>query len=91
MADEQHPLERRAAMLGERFAKRVDLMANLMRPDGRALFSQRLPEQQALTFWRKHRNDELGQAVLSTWSPVQVLELDQRLMRANEANGTGLA
>ena len=76
-------------MLADRLGKRGDLMANLMRPDGRALFSERVSEQDAIRFWRKHRFDELGQSVLSTWTPDQVLKLDQRLMQQNELDNRG--
>lgn len=82
-------MERRAALLAQRLQGRIDLMANMMRPDGRALFSTRLSEQKALAFWNSHRFDELGQSVLSTWRPDQILKLDLRLAQANEADGLG--
>lgn len=81
---DQHPLERRATALAEALTRRVDTMAALMRPNGRQVFTQRLPEQQALEFFQRHRFDDLGQRVLSTWTPDQILDLDQRLMRAND-------
>lgn len=84
MPSQQHPLERRAAALADAFTKRTDLMAQLMRPDGRAVFHERLPEQKALEFWQRHRYDDIGQNVLSTWTPDQVLQLDQRLMQASQ-------
>jgi hypothetical protein len=74
-------------MLAEAFTQRTDLLAAMMRPDDRQIFHQRLAEPKALEFWRKHRFDDLGQSVMSTWRPDQVVELDQRLAQANEADG----
>ena len=88
-ASSQHPLERRANALAQQLQAWVNLMAAMMRPDGRALFSTRLSNQKALEFWQKHRFDDLGQSVLSTWSPDQILQLDQKLAQAHEdGNGT---
>lgn len=89
MPESQHPLERRAAMLAEKLNVRIDTMAALMRPDGRPVFHDRLPERDALAFWRKHRFDDMGKTVLSTWPADQVMKLDLRLAQANEADGLG--
>lgn len=90
MAEQQnHPLERRSAMLADALGKRVDLMATMMRPDNRPIFHQRLSEPDAVRFWRQHRFDDLGKAVMSSWTPDQILNLDTRLMQANEADGLG--
>lgn len=83
-------MERRANLLAERLKARVDLMANMMRPGGRAIFHTRKSEVEALKFWRAHRYDELGEKVLSTWRPDQILKLDLRLAQANESEGTAV-
>lgn len=83
-----HPLERRADMLAQALTQRVDMMAAMMRPDDRQIFHQRLSEPSALQFWRKHRFDDMGQQIMSTWTPDQIIGLDQRLAQANEADGT---
>lgn len=82
-------MERRAAALADALNKRVDLMAGLMRPEGRAVFHERKSEQQALEFWQRHRYDEMGQKVLSTWTPDQIIALDQRLMQAQQGDFQG--
>lgn len=89
-AEDQHPLERRAQALAQGITSRVNMMASMMRPDGRPVFHTRLSDAKALDFWRKHRYDELGQSVISTWRPDQILDLDQRLSQANEADGLGV-
>ena len=90
MPSDLHPLERRAAALADAFSKRVDIMAGLMKPPGQPpIFHQRLPDQQALEFWQRHRYDDLGQSVLQTWAPDQVLDLDRRLMQAGGELGVG--
>lgn len=86
---QQHPLERRTHALAGRLQQRVSMMANLMRPDGRALYHERKTEAEAMTFWRKHRFDELGQSVMSTWTPDQIMALDQRLMREDDGSALG--
>lgn len=87
MANQMHPMERRSKMLADALGKRISTMAALMRPDGRPIYHQRLNEQQALQFWRRHRFDDLGASVLSTWTPDQILQLDQVLQRASESEG----
>lgn len=87
MADDQHPLERRTTALAEGLKERVHMLAGMMRPDGRQIFHTRLNDQKALEFWQKHRFDDLGKQVMSTWTPDQVLNLDTRLMQANQAEG----
>lgn len=87
MPSQEHPAEQRVASFAAALTSRVDMMAAMMRPDDRQLFHQRLSEPKAMQFWRKHRYDEMGQQVLSTWQPDQVLDLDRRLMQQTEADG----
>jgi hypothetical protein len=71
-------------MLADRLKGRVDLMANMMRPDGRPIFHERLSTEKAMQFWQAHRYDEMGQAVMSTWKPDQILQLDLKLAQRME-------
>lgn len=91
MAAGEHPLERRANALAEALTRRVDLLATMMRPNDRPIFHERLSEPKAMEFWQKHRYDDLGQNVMSTWTPDQILALDQRLMQARESGQEGAA
>lgn len=87
MPDDQHPLEQRTTALAEGLKDRVHMLAQMMRPDGRQIFHQRLDEQRAIEFWQKHRFDDLGKQVMSTWTPDQVLQLDTRLMQVQQSEG----
>lgn len=88
MPQDSHPLERRSNALAQALKERVDLLATMMRPDGRPIFHQRLNDQKALEFWQKHRFDDLGKQVMVGWTPDQVMALDQRLMAAQQSEGT---
>ena len=90
MPEDQHPLERRATALADAFTKRVDLMASMMRPDNTPVFHTKLSDAKALDFWQKHRYDSLGQAVLSTWSPAQIMNLDTKLSQMHLDQQGGL-
>jgi len=83
MPVDEHPMERRTNALAEGLSARIDMLAKMMRPDGRQIYHQVLPDQHAMEFWARNRFTDLGKQVLSTWTPDQIMALDQRLGQAN--------
>lgn len=88
MPEPQHPMERRTDLIAQGLKDRVSMLADMMLPNGRRVYTTQLNDQKALEFWQKHRFDDMGKAVLATWSPSQVLQLDTRLMQAQQSEGT---
>lgn len=84
----EHRLANRANMLAGRIAERKSLIREMVAPTGPAVFSQRLNQADALAFWEKNRNTDIGAAILSTWKPDQILELDTRLSTLAEQRQT---
>lgn len=81
----QHRLDRRAAMLGERLRREIDLTAQMLRPPGgMPAFTTQLTNTEALDFWKRHRFDRIGAQVLSGWTPEQIAELDAWLAAEQE-------
>jgi hypothetical protein len=79
----QHVMERRAAALADAINHRVELLTEFLRPDGdRPVFTKKLSEAEALSFWQKHRYDEIGAQILAGWTPEQIMSLDVALSRA---------
>lgn len=87
MAVDEHPMERRTNALADGLTARVDMLAAMMRPDGRQIYHTRQAEQKAIEFWQRNRFTDLGQQVMSTWTPDQIMDLDRRLMEANQMGG----
>lgn len=80
----QHVMERRASLLANAIEHRVQVMADFLMPPGQPpVFSKRVSRREALAFWTKHRYDQIGAAVLSRWTPEQVMQLDAELAKAN--------
>lgn len=82
---DEHPLERRSRLLGERAKHNREILAESFRGSrGRPLFTKRVPEREALVFWREHRFDQIGFQRLALLSPIERLELDNWLTRETE-------
>lgn len=82
---DEHRLERRAKLLSAGLqARREALRMALAAPGQRPPFSEQLARPAALSWWRKHRGDELGARVLANMRPDSILELDQALSRMIE-------
>jgi hypothetical protein len=90
-----HRIEGRSNLLAQRVVQRRDALAGMLRaPDDRPLFTQQMPDGEALEWWRRHRNDPLGKKVIDRWmtnDPNQgmltLANLDQALSRKLEADG----
>lgn len=83
-------LERRAHMLAGKLAKSKEMLRDALAPPGqRPAFTEQLTKREALSWWREHRFDKFGQEVTSRMRPREVMELDQALSRANEAEAWG--
>jgi hypothetical protein len=78
----QHIMERRAEMLADAINHRVDLLAEFLTMDDRPVFTKKLRQAEALSFWQRHRYDEFGAQILASWTPEQILALDAALGRA---------
>ncbi len=80
MPDNSHVLERRLQMLAGRISKERGLLSAAFKASGnRPLFSTKVPEREAIEFWLEHRDDDIGDKVLKTMAPEDILELDTRL------------
>ena len=87
MPGDEHVLERRAKLLGERASHlRESLAESLRSASGRPLFTKQVSQREALGWWRKHRYDGLGAQALGGLTREQVMELDLWLASANEAD-----
>lgn len=75
----EHVMERRAAKLAIAIEHRIKVMVEFLAPDGRPVFTKKVSGADALEFWRRHRTDETGMALLQRMTPEQVMELDAAL------------
>ncbi len=76
----EHLLEKRAKKLSLALTRRKEILREAIAPSGeRPPFSSQLSKQDALTWWRKHRYDDLGTQVLKRMQPGAILELDKAL------------
>jgi hypothetical protein len=82
-----YPIERLATLLGQRIPKRIEQVSTAFGAGGRPAFSQQLSQKEALGWWQRNRFTPAGQQVLGLMKPDQILELDQALAAANEAQG----
>jgi len=86
----EHRLETRAHLLAERITHDRQTIVDALTPDGkRTLFAKQLSKPEALRFWQAHRFDDIGKQVLARMSPSDVMELDQALTQAAEAQMYG--
>src|SRR5258708_389407 len=77
---QQHPLERRSALLAGKLKDRVSSMTqSLTAAQGRIPFRTKLPEAQALDWWSKHRYDDIGEKALELLDPMSIARLDSAL------------
>lgn len=78
-----HTLERRSDMLASAIKKRVSALEYAVKPPGgRPPFTRKQTAAETLAWWRAHRFDELGLAILQHMTPVQIAELDAWLSAA---------
>lgn len=76
----EYRIERRAKALGQRMKTRLALVREAIAPEGkRPPFSKQLSKADALAFWKEHRHDAIGEAVLAKMTPEAVIELDGAL------------
>ncbi len=85
MADIGYVMERRAKLLADAIRHRAERLARILKEPGkRTVFTTRLPEREALEWWRAHRNDEAGNRLMAGMKPERILELDRALARLVE-------
>ncbi len=85
-----YPIEKMSNLLADRITERIDMLSKALAPaEGRPPFTQQLSKAKAINWWRAHRYDDLGKQVMANMEPIAVLELDQALAQANEAEGLG--
>ena len=90
MSNAEHILERRAHLLAGKLSARRDLLVQALAPKGqRPPFTEQMSKPEAVAWWRAHRYDDLGKQVLDRMGPADVMELDQALSQANEAQMGG--
>jgi hypothetical protein len=77
---EQHPLERRSALLRDRAVAQRDALRNYIAgPGERQPFTEHLPREQALDWWEQHIGDEFGKKLLDAMAPDRVMKLRAEL------------
>lgn len=76
-----HRLERRADMLAQKMRDSTNIFAQQMGEGQQPPFTTALTNREALDWWRLHRHDQYGAAVLQRFTPQQILDLDTSLMR----------
>mgnify|MGYP001607622587 CR=1 FL=1 len=70
-------LDIRAHHLAEAIVHRKALLVEMLRPLGtRPPFTEQRTTEEATEWWLKHRYDETGKAILGTYTPAQIAELD---------------
>lgn len=87
---QQHRLEVRASLLGNRMAAASDALAASYGEGGRPAFTEARTRREALDWWRQHRHDEYGQRVLERMPPWEIARLDadlQAWMTETEVTG----
>ena len=81
----EHVIERRAYMLSQKMQHRVAVMKEFLRPEGaRPPFTKVLSDENAMRFWKAHRYDHLGAAVVQNMKPTDIAELDAALAQWGE-------
>ena len=87
----QTRMDHRAELLAGMIRRRIRVLAVAMRPEGAPVpFTEQVTNEDALTFWRKHRYSPLGQRILAAWTPQQLMELDEWLGRNPDPALAGL-
>lgn len=77
---EQHPLERRSALLRDRVVAQRDALRDYIAPAReRPPFTEHLPREEALDWWEQHIGDEFGKKLLEAMAPDQVMKLRAEL------------
>lgn len=88
--DIDNVLERRAKLLAGRLTARVDLVRNAVAPKGqRPPFTTQMSKPEALAWWQKNFDTDLGAKVKANMTPEAQLELTLALSQANEAEMFG--
>ena len=89
---DQHPLERRSALLATRAVALRDALRDYIAPRGdRPPFTTHLPASQALDWWEQHIGDEYGKKLLDAMAPDQVMRLRTELgQRIASRRGIGV-
>ena len=86
----EHVMERRAARLASAISHRIEVMVEFLKPDGAPpVFTTKMSRREALEFWRRHRTDEIGSALLARMTPEQVAELDRALAMQQQTGMEG--
>jgi hypothetical protein len=87
----EHRLEKRSEMLASRMRAYTDALAKQLGEGDRPPFTEALTRTESLTWWRAHRDDDFGRAVLERMRPLDVARLDVELARFVEGDQTGLS
>ena len=91
MAEIEYIMERRARLLADAIKHRIDVLLYLLKEPGqRPVFTKKLPQREALTWWRAHRTDPLGMRLMATMSPEQIMGIDRALSVQIEADALGV-
>jgi len=70
-------------MLASAVKNRVSALQYGITPKGsRPPFTRKMTPAETLKWWLQHRYDQLGLAIVQTWTPVQVAQLDAWLAQA---------
>ncbi len=78
----QHRLERRATLLAGAIQRQLRIISTVVGPPGeRPPFTRQLSAPDAMKWWREHRFDEMGLAMMSKLPVDKQLELDVALSR----------
>lgn len=90
MAQAEHRLEKRSQLLAARIKERGQAIRDAVAAPGqRPPFHVALSKPDALAWWREHFDDDLGQSVLTSWTPDQVAELQVEMSRAARTDTLG--
>lgn len=95
---QDHRLEKRARLLAQRMRGLSEGLAQqLSGPGDRALFAKRLTSAESLAWWREHRDDAYGKAVIQRWMAqdpaggmVALQQLDAALANQIEAEQSAM-
>lgn len=78
-----HRVNRLVEKLTQRMEQMETLIGDFMAPPGEApALRTQLARREALAWWLKNYDNEFGQRIRKTMSPMQQLELDQALSEA---------
>ena len=79
-------VEFRARLLAGAIKRRVGVLQTAVMPPGtRPPFTVQMGKSEALSWWQKHRYDDVGAQVLARYKPEQILALDSELAKHIES------